>query len=71
MIETVAELIANKEKRLAQGRRGAEYVTQFHSPKSIVELYEQIFGNLTRVEGPPAPRALAPNRSTKPGDSSR
>lgn len=63
MIASVAELIADEHKRLAEGRRGAEYVSRHHSPKSIVGLYERIFEDLMRDQGPPGPRSCARSAS--------
>lgn len=71
LIATVAGLIANEAKRLEEGRRGAEYVTQNHSPESILELYEQIFENMARVERPHPSHPATRSKSTDTGDSAR
>jgi glycosyltransferase involved in cell wall biosynthesis len=71
MIATVAGLISSDARRLEEGRRGAKYVVRNHSPKSIVELYKQIFEDLARVRGPQRSRSKFRNESTDNGDSDR
>jgi hypothetical protein len=71
MIASVAELIANKDKRLAEGRRCAEYVLRHHSPKSVVAQYERIFEDMTRDQRPLGPRSLARNETTRTAESDR
>jgi glycosyltransferase involved in cell wall biosynthesis len=71
MITSVAELIANKDKRLAEGRRGAEYVKRHHSPESIVQLYERIFEDMTRDQGPHEPRSGTQSTTASTAESER